>query len=221
VFLTEPPSIPSAFSCHRLSDTRSAAVIFKIWPPCSMSLTAISPTSCSSPELHSKMRMPLLHSRASPAAHRAAGRAPCLCCPPQPPRCPLRYPSPHTSVVDVFATSPASCRFKPYSNPCFVAREYQIPAMLRQTAPPLLCFLLTAGNPNLPAPLSRRSVDGRPRSRTLSAVQSVHHGPVDQVHKHGPPLVHGRTSRPIRNQRRRSIRPESNRPHTGQLGVFC
>jgi hypothetical protein len=48
---------------------------------------------------------------------------PCLCYPPRPSRCPLHRLSPHTSAVDVFATSPASRRSKPYPNPCFVARE--------------------------------------------------------------------------------------------------
>jgi hypothetical protein len=162
------PGPPHSFFPERR--TRSTAVVFKIRPPCPISLTAASPMSCSSPELHNKVSMPLLYSRVTPAAHKAAGRVPCLCCPPRPLQCPLRRPSPHTSVVDVFATSLASRRFKPYSNPCFVARECQTPVILRQTAPPLLCFLLTTGDQNLPAPQSRRSVDGSPRSRTLLGV---------------------------------------------------
>jgi hypothetical protein len=150
--------------------TRSTAAVFKIQPLCPISLTAAAPTPCSSPELHSKVRMPLLYSRATPAAHKAAGGVPCLSCPPRPPRCPLRRPRPHTSTVDVFATSPASRRSKPYSNPCFVARECQTPAILRQTAPPLLCFLIIAGDQNVPAPLRRRPVDGRPIWHTLLGV---------------------------------------------------
>jgi hypothetical protein len=75
------------------------------------------------PQHHSKVRMPLLHSQVSPAAHEPVGRVPCFRRPPPVMEALVRQPS-HLPVALVgFAILPTPRRTWPRPNPWPLARD--------------------------------------------------------------------------------------------------